>query len=508
MFLNSSLNKVYNLSCDGSTTKQIFDTYQADKEQLFNFSFYLNNSDNASQNEYFGNNTFQYDLYPPNASINFFIIEGFNIGASANVSLFCNDSIAPVIEYNNTFNGNNILLENQSPGTNITNQTTAIEGSNTQIGKCSDFFSTRTRTRTKTFYIKEFALIDEIDNTAFDLTNLTTIIVYYDDNSSTYNFKTEGTTKVNFTTEDSTKLRFEFGDYDQDEKVIRYFDPILVEEDEIRVCVNKDDMVHFEQIIISATQKPALLESMFSNCYVTADYTRFAYQDSLALKAYTIETQYSLITYQNGNQVILASLDGSIQTFINIDTLEFRQNAFNVAFDNDYIEFEKTGNRTMVLVYTNMRQENEDLTLTIKNKDNGNILFYNDMSTPNNFTLYFDYTTIPINDTTLFRVDLDIIRKSGTELTLTRTFNPNASFGIIPRGLAVIIAILGILFGFTLASTREALGWFGMGVFAIVGVVLSLAIPIWYTVLLQAVCMIGIIYCGIMLVYQNYPAVT
>jgi hypothetical protein len=299
-------------------------------------------------------------------------------------------------------------------------------------------------------------LIDEKENINFNLDNVTTAKLFLDENNSVYDFKAQDSTTYN-TTSAIGSYRFEFG-YEDGTIINRYIDLSILnstynnftEEVELRVCVNKKGTTHYEQLLISSLEKEAILKSVYANCYVAADYTRFGYEDANILKAYTIDTQYQLYTFDEGQQVFLIGLDGSISSYVNIDTLEFSQQGYNLDLLDDSMNFERTSDQTVKITYYNQDEVNTGLELEIKRLDTNEVVStVEDFVSFDNFTVYFDYSTLSgVNDTTLFKATLTKQIASGTE-TLVKYFNVFAKSGYINSVVALVIALIMTLMGIT-----------------------------------------------------------
>lgn len=495
----------HNVTCTNSS-QAVTGSYQADTEGNTNISFYYNAT---SYTETVAAQNFTYDLYAPTAAINFSVNEGFNNHAT-NVTLVCTDNIYPTLFYNNTLNGVVLYTGNLSNASVKINASTLVYGVNSAYGFCADAFSNDTDTYNRTVYAATLALIDERNNTAFDVSNISGARVYYDDNSTYYDFKTAGNvSSVNFTSILTNKLRFELI-YATGDVIIRYVDVSLLA-DPVRVCANREGVTHYEQLLISAIEKPVVVKNVFSNCVIAADYTRFAYQSSLVLKAYSINSLYYLYTFEGTDQVLLASIDGSISTYINLDTLEFNQNAYDVTVLGDALAFEKTSSTQMKIYYRNLADDNANLTATITKLDNtsSSVVFTTSSFTnPNNFTMYFDFTTLNITNETVFKITLTKTSTSGITSTISKYFNTQAKSGQLASGVGFAIAFLLIIFGLTFTIARTTFSWFGIVVtIASIGV-LTFTMAAWYITFLMVIDVIILLYICIVLAYQNYPTVS
>lgn len=486
------------LSCSNSTINSLSSTYQHSSEGAINIAWFLNNTYNSLGNQFAGNDTFTYDLNSPNVTnVSFDFRRGFVDQLLTNVTMNCTDSISPILIYNLSFNGDMLFYENKTSNVSQTNQTNISFGSNTATAFCADFFSNVTDTFTDTIYGLNLILVDEETGNPFDISNVTSGIVYFDDNSTNYNLKTNNANNVSFMTNNSEALRVEL-EYPSTDIITRFVDVSLATESPLRVCANEDDVTHYEQLIISSSEKPVDIRNIFADCTIGNDYTRFAYQDALILKAFTRTGLYGLFTYDNGQRVILASMDGSISTFYNLDVLEFKGQSFNFNIGVDALSFDKFANETLEIFYQNLANDSIETTVTITRLNTSTTVFsITDTTTPNQFYMYFDYSTLGVNENELFKIEVTTTTADGVVETLSRYFNTQGSVGLISSGLAFTISLLTTIFGLTIAAAFITIGWFGIVVMVASIAFLSLGLQTWYTLLLMAMQIIILVYLAI-----------
>jgi hypothetical protein len=392
-------------------------------------------------------------------NLSFSGVGGFN-NKRYNASIICTDTVALNLNYAIEINGavlfNATVPNNQKQNVSFN----VIDGNNTLIGYCSDAFNTVTNNTDITVYSKILNLIDEQTNDIFDVDNLTSGIIYADDNSTSYNFKTANTTQINYTTTNYTKLRFEFG-YADSPLVTRYIDTSLLTNN-ARICAFKNTVPSYTNLVYSTTTRKVVLKNNYANCYAVADYTRFAYQDVLTLPIKTIESTYKLYTEEDGNDIYLASVDGTSTTQINLDTLIFSGTSYNINVFADSLNFKKYNSTHLQVYYNNMKGDNTDLSMTITNLDNGNEVYSeSDFADNNEFTLYLDYSGFGANSTTIFKSVMVKTKPTTTE-TSKKYFNLNAKEGTLRQGLGLTIAFLLTIFGLTFTVQRLTFSWFGI----------------------------------------------
>jgi len=458
-------------------------------------------------------NTLTYRTYqPPTIAVNFTMPSEFN-NDTVTVNMLCLHPFAKFIDYNLTFQDVKLYTGNTTNGTQITNTTQANDSVNYAYGNCWTEYGQAEYNYTGVVYSKNFCLIDERNNSLFDVTNLTNAILYYDDNSTAWDFKLNGNTScTNFTGIQQDKLRLML-EYADGGIVTRYIDISLFNDtSNVRLCANYEGVTHYEQLILASTERRVIMKNIYSDCIVAGDYTRFAYQDAYLLKAYTIDSMYYLYTYDDNNrQTILASVDGSIATYINIDTLEFKRDGFRTNILQQSLAFQKTGSQEVTIYYQNLEESNDDINISIKNMDTNELVFAadsDDIEDYNEFTVLFNYATLSnVTNTTLFQINVDTLN-AGTWNTFKRYFTINGQSGIYAAGLGLVVAILLTIFGMTLTVSRLAFSWFG--IFMLLGAIgfLSFAVQTWYITFLMAIEFILLVYSIIVMVNQNYPTVS
>lgn len=506
-YINETLIEVINLSCTNNTIS-LNDSYTHTTEGNFTIYHLFNvSAQSADNNQIIGNTSFISDLLNPTVSINLSTPEGFAI-PNTNVTLICTDNIFIFnLTYNSTFNNIPLFFGNASNGTKKINESLLLDGTNILIGFCADPFGSTTLIRNITIFNAELILIDEIDNTLFDVKNVTSARAYFDDNQTFFDFKLTNTSKVNFSSSITNKLRVELI-YADGITITRHLDTGLIPSP-ARICANKEGVEHFQQLIISARERSTILRNIFANCIVAADTTRFAFQDSFVLQAFTISSTYTLATLREGREIILASLDGSLESFINLDTLELSETPFKLNIQPESISFEKSGSSNMRIIYKNLKKDNIGLTLTITNmKNNELVLNQNTFQDFNEVTIFFDFSTLSnVTNSTLFVIQADSVQETTTN-SFKRYFNINASSGIIRTELAFLISFLLVIFGLTFAAVRITLSWFGIFIMIFAISVLSFAVLTPAVILLMAVETILLIFIGVVLAINTYSTLT
>lgn len=487
-WVNDSLQNTINLTCN-STNIIENKSYASNQEGQYNITFYYNTSRDQSFTGWKTNNqSFISDLYNPTINlIQLNYSEGFNV-FNATTYVRCNDSIMNNFTYNITWRGTNIYNRTTDNNTLISNETNVTQGYNNLSAVCSDLFGYNQENISTYVNIRQIVLIDEKLGTPFDVTNLSKVKVYFDDNSSYFDFKGNGTPYINFTGVTTNKLRFELV-YSNGDVITRWVDTEL-DNGSLRVCANKEDVKHYEQLITSGTQRAVTVKSIFADCVIAEDYTRFAYQGSLILKAYTTEALYYLYTYDEyGTKNYLASMDGSISTYYNIDVLQFNEEAYNLAISGDGVGISNDKDTETVTIYYKNNQNESVSTLVNIYRQNDSTLYLTilEEDNPNEFYISFDYSTLDINETDMLRLNVQTTDSEGEVSLIKRYFNIGGQSGILSSGLALALAVLLTIFGLTLTTSRTAFGYFGFVITLLAIGVLSFAVSAWYISLFMVI---------------------
>ncbi len=503
IFFNNSELTFTTFTCDNAA-HDIAATINPGTEFFFNISMFLNTSlGNALYGGHRYNASFLADLNAPEAVANLSVNIGFN-NNSVNTSLRCNDTVSPILEYNITYNQEVFHAGNRSANLTLSNLTIPVYGPNNITGVCSDFFESTTSEESLNIYFNNITIINERTAGTFDLTNVSSAILFFG-NTSFYNFSRAAVTSVNFTGTTDTKLRFEIEYYDG--RIINtYLDTSLLK-GSILLCANTDGIQLAEQLLRSSQQRAVFVQNTFSNCFVAADYTRFAHEGSLILKAHTIPAQYRLITISDEQQVTLAGMDGSIAADTNIDSLEFNLRPYAISIRTSSLAIQPNGSDQVMISYINLDADNAITEVTITNLDDTSIVFNQVMANPNNFTIFYNFLAANVTNSTLFRVQLDITKDDGTTETIKRYFNRTGNKGLFRNGFALFMASALLIFGLTLTVTKATFSWFG--IFITIGAlaILSFAVGGWYILFMQAICIVFLLYDVILIVSKNYPTV-
>lgn len=354
-----------------------------------------------------------------------------------------------------------------------------------------------------------FTLINEYNGTAFDLTNISFARVTLDENNTIYDLKALGNhSNYTINTNGDVKLRFEFGYYGGS-IVTRYIDTSTLADNTMRICVNHEDITHYEQIFVSAREREVRMTSQYANCLVTSDFTRFAYEENNVLRAYTTDRPYDIETEIDGTVTHIAGFDGALSSFINLDTLEFQKRQYNLFIGKDDLSIKRVNDTTTVeLYYINRNEDNVAINLVITNLNNSNIVYNSSSFTnPNEFVVFFDYGTTQYDNFTLFRAVINRRDTSDNSYSITRYFTTQASSGILRPEFAFAVSLILMMFGLTLVVPRLAFSWFGIVIELASIIILSQSIFTFYVKFLMAMEFVILIYTIIILTKQTYPTI-
>lgn len=501
--INDINDLVYTLSCD-DTLKQISASYTHNIEGLFNIKFYLYDNNSLSTSK-FSDQNFISDLNKPVADVNFAAISG---GFSSSVSqvplsLKCTDIISPKIFYTiqNEFDVNLLHAQYDANSTQTLN-VDVNTGTNIFEGFCRDLVGdVQTDQNTVEVFSNCFNLVDEQTGVALsnaDVNLFTGLTATGYETQEVFNFKSPLATSTCYSSTIADTVRFDLN-YSSGTQLYKEFSLEILQDinTSLPVCI-ADDQDFFEQLFTASQERKVILKNQLSGCYSLVDYTKYALQDTLSHRAFTIQMPYNLQTDVDGNTVILALINGAIESTINLDVLVFKNQTFSTGLQPDelsvalYVIPPLLDSNTVVIYYNNLAANNTSANIKIFD---GNTQIYTQTitSTPNAFTVYFDTTTIDVNSDVL-KIQITKTLSDGTTEVITRYFTMSGSQAIFPSGLGILFSFILVLFGFTLIRWSYVLGWFGLLV-AIAGIaILGFTAQTGQVIFLQAVLLIAGVY--------------
>ena len=126
---------------------------------------------------------------------------------------------------------------------------------------------------------------------------------------------------------------------------------------------------------------------------------------------------------------------------------------------------------------------------------------------PNGFTVYFDFSTLGINEGEVLKATITTERSDGVTRSIVRYFTTDGEIGTLRNEVAFFMALFLMIFGLTLVGARSTFSWWGIFICLAAAFILSFAIGIWWVNLLFVVDIIIIIFSVIMLLKLNYVTV-
>lgn len=453
------------------------------------------------------NITYIQDLYPPTMSFGYAFTQGFikTYNGSGTVTVndttpgvYCNVSFALNSSVNVTINDTSLTL-----WSNISS------GVNSLYAECVDYFNRSNHPSATSFtaYVKYIVLIDEEKKAVYihGPPDNTSIVGYGVDRGYEYNFTATNETSIYYVSNSSDPLRFEVR-YPGVSGVIPREFALKYMDNTTRLCV-APVQTFYEQILFSSVNKFVAVKNVLADCFVLGDFTKYGYSDAVMTKAYTIPALYYLyVLNDDGDKILLGSLDGGTATAINLDHLVFSQKAYNVSILTESLSVSYLGNYTIVVNYRNQKEDDDEVRVEII--DNGTTLFSHlETSTPNNITLFFDWSTINLTGELLV---INVYRYQDGVLveTITAYIATSSVPGAIHPYVAIIIAALLLFFGLSMVAVRFVFGYFGIAM-----AILALAILAMspqnnqYVLFMEGIVLIILVF--VVLVYkERYSKIT
>lgn len=477
----------------------------------------------------YGEQRFGVSVNPPNISFNVDISgAGFvpvingtfsNLtGIGINVNLTCTDDVIPILQYSIYYNNISFGYNNSNRSAGYVAEISTplpYNGLNEFKGVCYNFFDNTTQYIFKRYYLTNITLVDEVTGGLLDITNITSVKLYNDNNMTVYNFKSTNSSEVwyiseGITSSTNTKLRFEFI-YPSGTIVNRYLDVSLFASGEIRVCGNQDGTTFYTLKVQSASYRPALIESLFAKCYVAGDYTRFGYDQLYTIPMYTIARAYRVFKFVGNDAVALVDIDGSATTDVNLDTIEFYQTNYSIDIRGEGLAIRQTGTPgTMAIYYKNGQDNNLMATLQIYRTDTNAVIYTaSNFTDPNEFATTINIVSmglVNITNSTVFKAKITKISAQGMTTTVSKYFNMLGKTNILRSEFAIVIAILLTLFGLTFTAVKTTMGWFGMVTCFVSIVMLSMSMGAWYITFWLVLNVIIVIYILLGVLGKNMPS--
>lgn len=439
-------------------------------------------------------------------------VTDFNVG----LSLYCTD---------NRLNDLNYIIQKSVNGTTTTllnvqdvNAQTKLYwealgvGQNYFIGKCIDFNGNVVQETSTPIYAMSFRLINEETGAALtdlNVVELDKLQAFTYDGNNVYDYNIYAPVTKYFIDYDNV-VRFDLTYNDVSEtKFSREIDFGILPDANVGVCIAPFQSF-YEQFLVSSTNKDVVVYNDFAKCYNLASSTKFAYENALMVRAFTINKPYYLYTWIDDVKTLLATIDGSKASVINLDVLEFNKEEYSFEIATDTVIFKCLENsttgicdqNTMSIYYQSLRADNTSTKFQVYN---GNTLLwtYTEEDEPNEFNANWYYGTQDLNATTVLKLVLTKTSEAGVITSNEYWFNLEGQTfsGTMPASLALIFSFLVLFVGLTLVAYKYAFGWFGIALCVIAIGILSFAPGFWYIQFMQAVIVIVTVF--ITIVYAN-----
>jgi hypothetical protein len=349
-------------------------------------------------------------------------------------------------------------------------------------------------------YFVNISLINEANGSLFNCSSLYSCKLYYGDSTSyVWDFKTSSSANVSVDLSNGTKFRVELIYPTSFDVVNRYFDVTVVPDPyNVRVCANYINVTHYENLIYSASNRPVIMVNPFSNCLIAGDYTRFAYQDTFILRAFTVDAPYYLYTLVGDAMSFLVGIDGGISLQVNLDTLQFRTSTVPIDILSSSLQvWSNVSLNQSIIKYYNQEENNVNVSVLIANSVTGVIYLSTDIFlNPNNFSLLFDYSSLNSSDN-LYIVSVCPYTLEGASDCEVKyfnlVFNYNGESGM-PTGVAFALALFLVITAFTFASISASNSWFGILLLVIALLVLASSTIEWFTLMFMGIIIIVILF--------------
>jgi len=442
----------------------------------------------------------------PSISANVWANTGFNVNFTGYINVTCTDDYSPNIDVNITVFGSKWEYFNESITNGGTTATYSFNLSNTSF--------------TNYLYIKAIDIDGNINyyNTTLDVYAVNLSFVN-ERNGSLFNWNTAKTVGkmtgceltipgkqfyqdlynnetlyLEYISTNNDVIRINTTYENVTDTVIRSFDISLIDSISTIGLVEKETQF-YEQLIYSTSKKPICVKNVFSQCFVGAGYTEYAYGETYTFSVLTIDMLYYMYTYSNGTRVFLASIEGSRPAQINLDFLDYSNISFDFGIFEDQISIAKFDDDTFIIAYMNIDSDNKQVEIKIY--DGVNQIFYHlETSNPNEFVIYFDISTLNLTGQTL-KIEFVVEKNDGSVETITKYFNiQTGQVTSFPPQIIAVISIGIFIFSITFVSSKNV-----FGVFGIIGCIIALAVTAfttqeWYITLIQAgevICLIFMI---------------
>jgi hypothetical protein len=465
IYANSTDYRNASFNCNGNNIFTISNNIQNDG--IYNITPYLRiDFQNRTKILNGTSANFYFDNTPPTINFTQFInIYGFTLTNRTNATISANDINYAICNITlNSNSTNNIILK----GNSTTIYSFWNDGINNLTINCIDLVGNQNQTTN--YYdtrFKKLILWEEMKNRILqNFTGFTTLVLKNENNGDVLDLKALANPIVYFVEprgSNFTKLRLEFSFGNTIDTVNRIIHSDLIPS-EIRICTHETGTTYFTLYILSSQQTDRVgVVNSISNCYIGAGRTEYTIQNSFGLFVYTIRQNYYLYRILSETErVYLALIDGSIAQYINLDMIQYFSSKPSISFSKEHFIVSKIADKTLVISY--LRTDNANTYAIVRIYNNNNLLATLNAENPNDFKLYFDFSTINVTSNIFY---IEIETNNGK---FGRYFNSDGKVGIIPEKLALVLAFGFFIFGFTLSMRL------GVGILGFITALISLMI--------------------------------
>lgn len=388
-------------------------------------------------------------------------------------------------------------------------------GGNQYFAKCIDYNGNQSGTiDSNLIYAVGFRLINEETGasvTDLNLLEIQKLQAFTYDGNNVYDYNIYSAPTKYFIDYDNV-VRFDFTYNDALEtKLSREIDFGLLPDTNIGLCAAPFQSF-YEQFFVSSVNKDVVVYNDFAKCYNLASTTKFAYENALMVRAFTINKPYYLYTWVDDVKTLLATIDGSKASVINLDVLEFNKETYSFEIATDTVVFKcvensttgKCDQNTIAIYYKSLRGDNASVELKIYL---GTSLLYEftEEDEPNEFNLNWYYGGDDLNTNNYLKLVLTKTNAAGSSTTNDYWFNLEGQqfSGTLDASIAIIFSFLLLFVGLTLVAYRYAFGWFGIVLCVIAIAMLSVAPGFWYVQFMQAIIVIVAVFIAVIFSTQT-----
>ena len=453
----------------------------------------------------------------PVITTNIWTDSGFGKPFLGNINVTVVDDFSSLIDVNITVLGSKFEYFNESVVNGGTTATYSFNLSNTSFTNYFYIMATDQSSNVgyynTTFeaYAVNITFVNERNGSVFNWTraknegNMSSCLLHVIGGAVTLDLYTNETIYLDYLSTDNDVLRINMSYDDLADTVVRNFDVSLLD------SVSTIGLVEFrtqffEQLIYSFEEKPVAVTNAITGCFISCGYTVYAYENYRSLSVPTINMVYNLYTLdENGNKVLLANIDGTKATLINLDILDYDASIPDIDTLTGSLSLYPYTSSIMKIYYLNLRNDNEYVQFTIY--DNADVVYlYTEYASPDEIIIYFYYGSMSFNSNIL-KVVASVVKVDGSTETLTRYYSLAQAEQIDTPTLAPIAAIISlgfVFFGLTITSKKQVFGIVGI-VTVLVGIgITAFAEQVWYIQLIQAIEIILLLF--ILLVFKEEGA--